>query len=490
MDVININKRILSGSKEIEIREDVIVPDSKPDLVSVLDINGNSYLYKINVEDGKIVFDGNFDSFLIYISSEQETRALNMSFKFGDSIENNLIKSNMTFKYNIDIVKSESKVLNERKVNVSCVLRINYEIFEIQKIDIYNEFENIEGIQLQSSQMLVNSLIGCNSNKVQIKEDIKVDDLDNIKEILKFNVQISNKETKVSYNKILAKAEANFSIIYITEDERTVNVKYTSPVMSFISLENIKDDSKCNIEYQIRNIFLKVNSSEEHSISCQIDFDVSCEAYESKQISIVSDLYSLKFNTTFDSKEIEVEKFNDSLDDKIVEIEERIEINDIKNIFEIQSESKILKNTISNDFSNVEGEVVLKLYYEEVNKMGLNIKNVVVPFITKIPASQNISTEVYSKEFDLNNNTVLVRLQLKVVDSNSKIEKIRTVENVVTEDLLSNNDYSMVIYFVKPNDTIWNISKSFNVSQDSIISLNNLENPDKINVGDRLYIVK
>ena len=51
MDVININKRILSGSKEIEIREDVIVPDSKPDLVSVLDINGNSYLYKINVED-------------------------------------------------------------------------------------------------------------------------------------------------------------------------------------------------------------------------------------------------------------------------------------------------------------------------------------------------------------------------------------------------------------------------------------------------------
>ena len=48
----------------------------------------------------------------------------------------------------------------------------------------------------------------------------------------------------------------------------------------------------------------------------------------------------------------------------------------------------------------------------------------------------------------------------------------------------------MIVYFVKKGDTIWSIAKKFKVYMENIIKLNNLENPDKINVGDRLYIMR
>ena len=48
----------------------------------------------------------------------------------------------------------------------------------------------------------------------------------------------------------------------------------------------------------------------------------------------------------------------------------------------------------------------------------------------------------------------------------------------------------MFMYFVKPGDSIWKIAKKFKVCMNDIISINNIENPDKINVGDRLYIMK
>ena len=48
----------------------------------------------------------------------------------------------------------------------------------------------------------------------------------------------------------------------------------------------------------------------------------------------------------------------------------------------------------------------------------------------------------------------------------------------------------MVIYFVKQGDTIWNIAKRFRVSMQEIIKLNGLENPDRINIGDVLYIMR
>ena len=53
-----------------------------------------------------------------------------------------------------------------------------------------------------------------------------------------------------------------------------------------------------------------------------------------------------------------------------------------------------------------------------------------------------------------------------------------------------NLDYKMCIYFVKPGDTVWEIAKEFKVSSKNIIAANNLDNPDKIKVGERLYIMK
>ena len=47
----------------------------------------------------------------------------------------------------------------------------------------------------------------------------------------------------------------------------------------------------------------------------------------------------------------------------------------------------------------------------------------------------------------------------------------------------------MVIYFVKPNDSVWDIAKKFKVSSESIINLNNLEDGN-IFSGEKLYIMK
>ena len=46
----------------------------------------------------------------------------------------------------------------------------------------------------------------------------------------------------------------------------------------------------------------------------------------------------------------------------------------------------------------------------------------------------------------------------------------------------------MVIYFVKPNDTIWNIAKRFGSTVDDIVRVNGIENPENIQVGKQLFI--
>ncbi len=73
---------------------------------------------------------------------------------------------------------------------------------------------------------------------------------------------------------------------------------------------------------------------------------------------------------------------------------------------------------------------------------------------------------------------------------NGEDRKINFIEEIEEKECTKKNEYSMVVYFVKPSDTVWKIAKMFKVTMESIIQANNLENPDKINVGEKLYIVK
>lgn len=51
-------------------------------------------------------------------------------------------------------------------------------------------------------------------------------------------------------------------------------------------------------------------------------------------------------------------------------------------------------------------------------------------------------------------------------------------------------DYSVIIYVVKSGDTLWKIAKKFGSTVEDIARVNGMKNPDKINIGEKIYIPK
>lgn len=489
MEVIDINRKVFSKVKEFEVREDVIVPDNKPDIVNIIDTSSISYAYKMEQTNEKVKLDGNIESYISYLSVDGGTRGIQTTINFVDILEETQIKEESFIKYKIDTVKVENKVLNERKLSLTFTLKVEYNVYEKQKIEFNNDFSNIENIQKMESKITVNSLLGIGISKASLKEDIKIDDMDKVAEILKVQLSTKKSEYKISYNKVLAKAEEQVNIIYLTEDDRISSVQASLPVMSFIEMNNIKEGDICNIDYQIKNILIKPNNTENHSITTQIEFEISAEGYVQKELNIVSDIYSLTNDLEFNSKNIEIEnRLNAS--NVSVNIDEKIEVEDIKKILEVEANAKVLKNAISGSTSNIEGEVELKLYYEASSESGLKVKEATVPFITKADKLEEATVSIVNKEFDINDKNVILKMELMLTDENCANQTVTVIENVEVKPEKQQDDCSMVIYLVKPKDTIWKIAKKFKTTMENIIKINDLENPDLIYPGDKLYVMK
>ena len=261
-----VNKLVASKKEIVFVEGDMIIPDSKPDILDTICTSGVICLYKKEVIDDKVKLDGSINTYIMYLADDKKdkVRGLNTSLDFSENINITNCIQGMDCKLDTKIKSIETKILNGRKISIKATIEVDIKIYSKEDIEIINNLENTDEIKILKEQLKVNSLVGNGQNKIYVKDNISIDTADNLAELLSVNTHICDKDIKISYNKILAKAEAEIKMIYLTEDNRINKITSKIPVVGFIDIPNVSEDNLCNINYEIKNIIINPNQAEEH----------------------------------------------------------------------------------------------------------------------------------------------------------------------------------------------------------------------------------
>ena len=267
------------------IEEDFVVPDIKPDILNAINTSGVVCIYKKEVMDGKIRMDGCVNTYIMYLADDGESavRSLNVNLDFSHIVDFSNLKIGMMVETNVAI-----KTIEWRKINVRAILEIELNAYSNEDLEFVQQIGDIKDVQLLKENLSINSLLGTGNTKVYAKDTIMIDSVDDLAEIMKVNLDIRNREIKVSYNKILVKADCIVKIMYLTGDNRICTKTASIPVMGFVDMPNVTDDNICEVNFEIKNILIKPNSIEEHSIYVEMEVQVKCMVYEEKQITDTS----------------------------------------------------------------------------------------------------------------------------------------------------------------------------------------------------------
>ena len=82
-ETIKINKIICEKKEQIVVQGDMIVPDSKPDILNTINTDGNICIYKKEVFEGKLRLEGNIVSYIMYLADGEKNnlRGLNTTLE-------------------------------------------------------------------------------------------------------------------------------------------------------------------------------------------------------------------------------------------------------------------------------------------------------------------------------------------------------------------------------------------------------------------------
>lgn len=494
-EILNVNKVICEKKEVINIQGDMIVPDSKPDILNTITTNGIPCIYKKEIMEGKIRIDGNIMTYIMYLAdgNTDNIRGLNTGLDFSETINIPELEMGMDVELIPTVKFIECRVLNGRKIAIKVTIELSMKIYSKESIEIITNIGD-EDIQILSKTIKVNSLLGNGSTKVFSKENISIPNTDNLAEILSIQIGLVDKDIKISYNKVLAKSEIEVKMAYLTEEGNICKTQTRLPLVGFIDMPNVKEENICETSYMIKNVMIKPNSIEEHSVYIEMEVEISCMVYEEKEIKTIQDMYCP--GKKMDFKKMMVNTItNKESKRNTCNIREKVNVSGLENgtIVDVVINPIINKENKLNGKIVYEGEVELNFIFTDNSVVGINTKKVTVPFEQTVEGilencKIETNTEVNSQEFINQLGTVNSNLDLNFETNTYRTTAIPVINDIVVEEQDDLEDYSVIIYVAKQGDTLWKIAKRFGSTVDDIVRVNGIERPDKLNVGEKIYI--
>ena len=493
-----VNKLLATKKEIIMVEGDMIVPDSKPDILNTICTSGVVCIYKKEVLDEKVRIDGSINTYIMYLAddTQDKVRGITTNLDFSEIIPVQNVKEGMQVSMQTKLKSIECRVINGRKIGIKATIEIDIKIYEREDIEIINDIQNAEGIQMLKQDLRVNSLVGMGENKINVKDNISISNVDNLAEILKTDISIMDKDVKISYNKILTKSEAKIKMMYLTEDNRINLVEAKIPLVGFIDIQNVAEGNICDIEYEIKNVIIKPNSIEEHSIYIEMEVGVCATVYEEKQINLIQDLYSPCENLEFNKKKIttitgkkcgrETKQIRETIELENMENKKIVDV-DINPIIEKQ---KNLTNRISYTGMLDVNFILIG------DDLQIDINNRKIPFEYSIDnvedamnINNNLEMEVLNQNFIVQDGGVITgNIDLTMDNNMYRSTNINVMDEIQINGEREEQDYSIILYIVKKGDTLWKIAKQYGSTVEDIVRTNGIEDENKISIGQKLFI--
>lgn len=497
-DKIKLNQIVGHKQEIITVDGDAIVNDVKPDVLKIINTNGTICIQKRETLNGKVKLEGCVNTYIIYLADDEtgSIRTINTSLDFSVTIDMDNCKENHTLEEALCIKGFETKILNSRKVHIKAFIEANLKVFSSEDVEAVVDIKDEEDIQMLNSSKNLMSLIGENTGKCVLKDTISINEEDDFAEIMRVDFSISDMETKTSYNKVLVKANANVSIMYLTEDNKIANTSGQIPIMGFIDMPNVTDTSECIAKIKLKNLELRPNNIEEHSIYVEADLDLFCKAFENKEMNVIEDIYSI-FN------DIELKRSSVRATTMEHRVRDTFKINHTFTNSELiygrilgVNVNPVIENTEVKD-GRVSYEGKLNVEFLVNNDNNVNGVTETVPFDFDLTSEAIMKNSNYETQVNVTSqrayNTddgVILEVELEVTLLLQNNEDLNFIQEIEMSEDTNQNPYSMIIYFVKPGDTLWKIAKQFKSKVEDIARINEIEDANKIYPGQQLYIPK
>ena len=503
---LNLNKSTISEDVSTWIEQDIIVPDTKPDAIKIINVSVTPYVSDFDIYNDKIKIDGKINYFVIYKVADDKfpARGLFISYPYTQMINVKGIEKEMDTTI-VPVVKNIIYSLpNERKISIKTEVIFKVRTRKKVNVNLVNKFNTEDNIECKMCRNSFNNMICSKRSIIASKEDVVLpQEAEDFFEILKVEANIVNTEYKESFNKIMVKGDIDVRILYLAENKDDVvkKVNVMVPFSAMIELDNINENSKYDISYAIKDFDIRLNNdiTSTKTITVEYQIEACVNMYEEESVEYIEDFYSQTRDLKYDENSVEVVTNTDKFI-KTIDLKETISniVPANTKLVDYGLDLSYVNYDIAENSIKLNGNAKVNLYFMNLDTFDIDSKSVDILVndnivLDNIKPNSKIIVDIRDNSISAsqNNNDVDVKFSIKIIALIENVNNLNLIDNLEETDMEFTNLDSLNIYIVKPNDTLWSIAKKYKTSVDKIMKTNeNITDENSIDIGQKIFIIR
>ena len=500
----------------ITIEEDILVPDTKPDLREILLIDGSALLSsheidRINKTDDYIGLSGEVELKTLYVPENRQAAgpviAVQTRVPFKERWHTD-IAPGATLIMDCRAEKIEYMVINERKYRVKISLSIAARECIDRKVDIFEGLSG-EDLQMLKERAEITSISLRKKDTLTISENLEIKEEGNFESILKQDISVAENYKQITAEKIVINGFIYVNLLYTVTGESTCDsIRQAQERVEFTQFIPIKQQAEGvgSICFDSSGLRVKLVQDEEQGEVFRLEGEIItfAELYTVTERDIIVDGYHREkdFICDFTEERSRVPVATSTGEASVREIiSPDAAYGEVEKILYttgeiVNSESRGEQGKVITEGTLQAKMICVSLRNEEEPQIFSIRQGVPFRVVTTVPqmtGGEIISAKTQVRDIwaeKINGKQLEFNATVMVGAEIMREVAFKVLTNPAFEESTSKETMApMVVYVAGKDDTLWSIAKKFKTSADSVSKLNELED-EGIVQGRKLLIIR
>ncbi len=488
----------------IFVDSDMIVPDAKPDVLKIIQVDGDAVVLQKDIAEGKLILKGKIDYKILYIpDTGSGVKGINGSTHFTHTEEMEGNEEDLDVDVMADLQHLEFHLVNSRKIAIKSIVEANIQMKGQKEIEYITDVED-NHVETKYKTLTVSGECARKIDEIHLSARLELPEgKPAIGNILKTDIHLGEKDIKVISNKVIIKSEMKVCTLYSLESDNKIEfMENAIPFTEIIDVQGIREDMQVSTMMQVKDVHIASERDADGDmriIVCDIKIDISIKAYEQSNLQVLTDVYSTV-------SEMEVEKQYIGIQENIIGANAQSTIREvilppddvpgIERIYNVVAKPYVSDCRVGGGKAEIDGAVdVYVLYLSNRDDYPVYSFKQEIPFIVTADLASNVegeataNAEVNHISYNLNSaGEIEVRIIVGCDIAIAKVEQIEIVSNIEELPAAEKKRASVIMYFVQRDDDLWEIAKRYKTSISGIVNANSIKENESLDPGKLLLI--
>lgn len=284
------------------------IPEYCPEVARIVDTVGRLMIREKRWSGERFTLSGSVKTTVLYTSGEAAgLRSLTISVPFSWSLEAQSLSGCETVCADGRLLLAEARAVTSRKLYIKVLPEVTLTGFRAHRYRFCREIQDEPTLRRQSCTMELSLLTAAAEKSFAFGQDVMLEEQTAPEELLLYRMCPSASSAQRLGSKLMVKGEMWFHVLYRGVDQSLRQYDGALPFSQILDVAELPEEAEYTVQPTVGECDVRVLRTDDGSgFGLTAHVDVCIQAWQSRSITCVGDVYSIRFDAAVQRQEMTI----------------------------------------------------------------------------------------------------------------------------------------------------------------------------------------